>query len=162
MGARRISSGAPGMSLTRPSRLASLAPVPVSPRRSSLACSSVPDGKFISKTEVPAFIQRDDMMDQLYRFSLMEAGESGQRNFGLPMTIEPTYWEDKLWGFNVAIFKEGVKLTDLGIFFDKDTVNKHEWIGRGEDGFPVGEGNAQEVIGKNIEIWCVAQGQGGK
>ncbi len=104
---------------------------------------------------MPPFIQRDDIVDQLLRFSLIEAGESGQRNFGLPMTVEPTYWEDKLWGFNVAIFKEGVKLTDLGIFFDKDTVNKHEWIGRGEDGFPVGEGNAQEVRGKNIEIWCV-------
>ncbi len=149
-GPQRVSI-VPGLSLTRPIRPASF----VSPRRSSLACSSVPDGKFISKTEVPAFIQRDDIMDQLFRWSMMEAGESGQRNFGLPMKIEPTYWEGKLWGFNVAIFKEGAKLTDLGVFFDKETVSKHEWVGRGEDGFPIVEGKVDEVRGKNIEIWCV-------
>eukprot|EP00955_Chlamydomonas_euryale_P021676 229099-Chlamydomonas_euryale.AAC.2 len=46
-------------------------------------------GKFISRTEVPAFIQRDDMMDQLYQWSGIEAGEGGYRNFGLPMTVDP-------------------------------------------------------------------------
>ncbi|KXZ55426.1 hypothetical protein GPECTOR_3g77 [Gonium pectorale] len=92
-------------------------------------------------------------MDQLYRWSMMEGGESGQRNFGLPMKVDPVYYEERLWGFNVAIFSEGVKLTDLGVMFDKTAITKHEWVGRGEDGFPVMEGKSDEVKGKNFEIW---------
>ncbi len=123
--------------------------------RSSAVCASVANGKLISSTEVPAFIPRDDMMDQMYRWTLMEGGESGQRNFGMPMKIEPVYYDDKLWGFNVAIYKEGNKLTDIGVMFDKQNVTKHEWVGRGEDGFPVMEGKSNDVMGKNFEIWCV-------
>ena len=33
------------------------------------------------------------------------------------------------------------------------TVDKHEWVGRGEDGFPVMEGKVNEILGKNLEIW---------
>jgi hypothetical protein len=44
-------------------------------------------GFFISKTEVPAFIPRDDMMDQILRWALIEAEEGGQRNFGMPMKV---------------------------------------------------------------------------
>ncbi len=117
------------------------------------APKSVPNGKHISSTEVPPFIPRDDLMDQMYRWSLMEAGEGGQRNFGLPMKVEPTFYQEQLWGFNVAIFKEGAKLTDIGVFFDKNVVSKHEWVGRGQDGFPVLEGKAEDVVGKNLEIW---------
>lgn len=83
----------------------------------------------------------------------MEAGESGQRNFGMPMKIEPVYYEERLWGFDVSIFKEGVRLTGLGVMFDKDPVTKHEFVGRGEDGFPVMEGKSDEVKGKKFEIW---------
>lgn len=121
----------------------------------------VPDtsnGKLISKTEVAAFIQRDDMMDQMYRWAVIEAGESGVRNFGLPMNVTPVYRDIQsenplLWGFKVSIFKEGTKLTDLGIMFDQDQVNKHEWVGRGDDGFPVLEGKVEQVSGKYFEIW---------
>ena len=36
-------------------------------------------GKLISSTEVPAFIQRDDMMDQMHKWAVIEAGEGGFR-----------------------------------------------------------------------------------
>ena len=36
-------------------------------------------GKLISSTEVPAFIMRDDMMDQMYKWAVIEAGEGGFR-----------------------------------------------------------------------------------
>ncbi|PNW89016.1 hypothetical protein CHLRE_01g054850v5 [Chlamydomonas reinhardtii] len=137
----------------RPVRSATFGPGSPVRSRSAALCSAVANGKLISSTEVPAFIPRDDMMDQLFRWTMMEAGESGQRNFGMPMTIEPVYFEERLWGFNVAIFKEGVKLTDLGVMFDKEVVTKHEWVGRGEDGFPVMEGKADDVKGKMFEIW---------
>lgn len=110
----------------------------------------------ISATEVPAFIQRDDMMDQLYRWALIEAGEGGLRNFGMPMKVEPTYYKETLWGFDIEILKEGVKKADLGVNFDAETVLKHEWVGRDEEGFPRMEGNAEAVPGKNLEIWCAA------
>lgn len=115
-------------------------------------CSAV-DGKLISSTEVPAFIPRDDMIDQLYRWALSTAGESGLQNFGMPMKIEPNYNNDVLWGFTVTILKEGVKQTDLGIGFDGLAVARSEWIGRGEDGFPFKEGKQTDVQGKMFEIW---------
>lgn len=117
------------------------------------APTTVPNGKHISSTEVPPFIPRDDLVDQLFRWSMMEAGEGGQRSFGLPMKVEPTYHDDKLWGFNVSIFKEGAKLTDVAVFMDKLSLSKHEWVGRGQDGFPVLEGRVEMVLGKNLEIW---------
>ncbi|KAG2430311.1 hypothetical protein HYH02_013788 [Chlamydomonas schloesseri] len=156
--AGRVSSSASSsvssrLQLTRPARPATFGPVSPVRSRSAPVCSSVANGKLISSTEVPAFIPRDDMMDQLFRWTMMEAGEAGQRNFGMPMTIEPVYHEERLWGFNVGIFKEGIKQTDLGVMFDKSVVTKHEWVGRGEDGFPVMEGKADDVKGKNFEIW---------
>lgn len=83
-----------------------------------------PSGTLISKTEVASFIQRDDFMDQIYRWAIIEAGESGIRNFGLPMNVEPFYnttmpIDPMLWGFKVSIFKEGTHLCDLGIMFDQ-------------------------------------------
>ena len=39
--------------------------------------------------------------------------------------------------------------------FDSVISEKREWVGKGEDGFPVLEGKVDEVDGKNIEIWCV-------
>lgn len=107
----------------------------------------------ISKTEVPSFIQRDDMMDQLYRWAIIEAGEGGLRNFGMPMKVQPLYHHETLWGFDVEIIKEGRKMADLGINFDGEISLKHEWVGKDQDGFPTMEGNAEEVPGKYIEIW---------
>ena len=88
---------------------------------------------------------------------MIEAGESGFRNFGLPMTVEPTYRtigeEQILWGFKVGMLKDGVKLTDIGVQFDDKRVEKHEWVGRDSNGFPVNEGRVDVIEGMNIEIW---------
>lgn len=108
----------------------------------------------ISKTEVPSFIQRDDMMDQLLRWALIEANEGGLRNFGMPMKVQPTYSNETLWGFDIEVIKEGEKKADLGVNFDSDIALKHEWVGRDQDGFPTMEGNAEQVPGKYLEIWC--------
>jgi hypothetical protein len=115
----------------------------------------------ISKTEVPSFIQRDDMMDQLLRWATIEAGESGLRNFGMPMKVQPQYYKETLWGFDLEVLKEGVKKADLGINFDNEVALKHEWVGRdNETGMPRLEGAAEEVAGKNLEIWWVARAGG--
>jgi len=62
-------------------------------------------------------------MDQIYRWAIIEAGEGGIRNFGLPMNVDPFYNttmpDPMLWGFKVSIFKEGTHLCDLGIMFDQ-------------------------------------------
>jgi len=108
---------------------------------------------------VAAFIQRDDFMDQMYRWAFIEAGEGGIRNFGLPMNVEPFYNtsmpDPMIWGFKVAIFKEGTHMCDLGVMFDKGSALQHEWVGRGEDGFPVMEGKSTSVLGEFFEIWWV-------
>lgn len=136
----------------------------LSKRGQAMVCHAVVlDGKLISRTEVPAFIQRDDMMDQLYRWTLMEGQEAGMRNFGAPMVITPQYQDSSLWGFHVGIFREGVKLTDLAVQFDDDVVSKHEFVGKDErNGMPVLEGRVDEIKGKNMEIWWVLGREGGE
>lgn len=116
------------------------------------APAPAPVGKLISSTEVPAFIPRDDMIDQLHKWAIAEAGTNGLRNFGMPMKVEPTYREGTLWGFKVGIFKEGVHQTDIGVRFDDTTTQKYDWVGRDNEGFPTLEGEAKTVMGKNIEI----------
>ena len=44
-------------------------------------------GKLISQTDIPPFIPRTDLMQQLYRWALYEIQESGTVNFGLPMKV---------------------------------------------------------------------------
>lgn len=98
------------------------------------------------------------MMDQMFQWSVIEAGDGGFRNFGLPMTVDATYNDEGiLWGFTVGIFKDGVKLTSLGVGFDDNLVDKAEWVGRNEEGFPTMEGNISSVKGKHIEIWKLDQ-----
>lgn len=134
---------------------ADLAPVP-----------STAVGKLISKTEVAAFIQRDDLMDQMFRWAIIEAGEGGMRNFGLPMNVTPFYFvppgidtggASLLWGFKLGIFKEGEQLCELAIMYDQAVISKHEWVGRGDDGFPVLEGKVDVVVGKHFEIWKLCE-----
>ncbi|KAF6261670.1 hypothetical protein COO60DRAFT_1500678 [Scenedesmus sp. NREL 46B-D3] len=110
-------------------------------------------GFFISKTEVPAFIPRDDMMDQILRWALIEAEEGGQRNFGMPMQIHQRFRDGMTWGFEVQIIKEGEPQADLSIGFDDETCVKSEWIGQDGTGMPTNEGKQQEVVGKHFEIW---------
>jgi hypothetical protein len=138
-----------------------------SSRKSALVCraqASPPattgsrfSGKCISSTEVPAFIMRDDMIDQLHQWALIEADEAGLRNFGMPMKVAAVYQVDTgdKWGFDVEIIKEGVLQTRLGVGMDDLNVSKHEWIGKDKEGFPTQEGKAADVLGRNFEIWCV-------
>jgi hypothetical protein len=66
---------------------------------------STAEGKRISQTEVAAFIQRDDMMDQLHQWTCCEAGEGGVRNFGLPMQVRCwIHWRLCLLWSGVSIF----------------------------------------------------------
>lgn len=85
----------------------------------------------------------------------MEAVEGGVRNFGMPMKVEPCYEGEQLWGFIVGIYKEGSKQCDLKISFDSEIIQKHEWVGRGEDGFPILEGKVDSVKGKHFQIWKI-------
>lgn len=111
-------------------------------------------GFFISKTEVPAFIPRDDMMDQMLRWALIEAEEGGQRNFGMPMKIHQRFRDGVMWGFDVEIIKEGQKVTDMSIGFDSEMTVKSEWVGQDPStGMPTMEGKQEEVPGKHFEIW---------
>jgi hypothetical protein len=75
----------------------------------------------------------------------------------MPMKVEPFYrGEDDnkmLWGFDISIFREGVRLTDIQFTFDDGEVNKYEFVGRAEDGFPMMEGGTTTIMGKNIQIW---------
>jgi len=112
-------------------------------------------GFFISKTEVPAFIPRDDMMDQMIRWALIEAEEGGQRNFGMPMKIKQLERNGMLWGFDVDIIKEGNIVASMGIGFDGEATVRSEWIGQDTStGMPTKEGKQDDVDGKHFEIWC--------
>lgn len=75
-------------------------------------------GKLISKTEIPAFIQRDDLMAQVLLWAESDAGEAGHRNFGLPMRVEPFNVDGSLWGFKLYILKDGAVGTSLSIQYD--------------------------------------------
>eukprot|EP00884_Botryococcus_braunii_P002789 jgi/Botrbrau1/12510/Bobra.0169s0052.1 len=49
----------------------------------------------------------------------------------------------------------GKNVAQIGVRYDNDEVDRYEWVGRGEDGFPQPEGKKDTVIGKNFEIWKV-------
>jgi len=44
-------------------------------------------GKLISKVEIPAFIPRQDLMDQLLRWAVIEVQENGMGNVGCPCKV---------------------------------------------------------------------------
>ena len=46
-------------------------------------------GKLISKVEIPAFIPRTDIVDQLLRWAIIEVQESGVANVGCPCKVRP-------------------------------------------------------------------------
>ncbi|GAB4817797.1 hypothetical protein N2152v2_004843 [Parachlorella kessleri] len=109
-------------------------------------------GKLITRTEIPAFIPRSDLMDQLVRWAIIEVQENGVANLGMPCKVVPFYREGLLWGFDVSFLKDGVSANDVRVAFDDQIALKHEWVGKGADGFPSLEGNAEEVVGKHFEI----------
>ena len=95
-------------------------------------------GTLISKTEVPAFIPRQDLMDQLLRWARNEATDPDTiGKYGLPIKVEPYANRDgMLWGITVSILRDGALATEVGIRYDEEEVLKHDWVGRGADGFP--------------------------
>jgi hypothetical protein len=60
--------------------------------------------------------------------------------------------EDVPWGFHVDILRDGAPTATLSVGFDLTDAAKYEWVGRGEDGFPVLQGRVEVVPGKNFEI----------
>lgn len=46
-------------------------------------------GKLISQVDIPAFIPRPDLLDQLVRWALSTCQLDGAANFGMPMRVEP-------------------------------------------------------------------------
>ena len=113
-------------------------------------------GKLLATSEISAFIPRQDLIDQLLRWAVIDAQDQGVANFGLPMTVKPTYRnEGEIWGFTVTVHsREGETLTQLSVRLDDSHVTKHEYMGRGADGFPSPEGGSEEIEGKNLEIRC--------
>lgn len=110
--------------------------------------------KMLSVAEVPAFIPRDDLMDQLAQYAEIEAGANGARNFGLPMkasaaggsarcdlphdlpllfaqvtrTFKDINGEQKLWGFTITLMRGGTHVCDIGFSFDDNIqVGQRGW-----------------------------------
>lgn len=120
---------------------------------SAAGAAAAQAGKLLSKSEVPAFIPREDLMDQLVRWSLINAQEEGVAQFGLPMKVVRHTDVGPCSSFKVTIMsREGATLTNIGLNFDDESSNKFDWVGRGADGFPAVEGEATEVAGKHLEI----------
>lgn len=51
------------------------------------AAASTSGGVLISKTEVPAFIPRDDMADQLVRWAVIESNDNAISKYGMPFKV---------------------------------------------------------------------------
>ena len=118
----------------------------------SVVAQAESGGVLISKGEIPAFIPRDDISDQLLRWALIEIQEEGVANIGCPCRVTAYNVEDSLMGFTVSFMKDGEAETEIRVAFDDDVIFKHEWVGRGPDGMPMLEGKQEEVPGKNFEI----------
>ncbi|KAK9819416.1 hypothetical protein WJX74_001522 [Apatococcus lobatus] len=129
----------------------------VNSRRQAFSVCAVaeknPDAKLISKTEVPAFISRRDFADQMLRWAVIEQAEYGPAKYGMPFKITKDNQEQGVFGFVTSFQRSASDATDIAFRFDTDIAIKHEWVGRGEDGFPLMQGGQEEVTGKHLEIW---------
>ena len=56
------------------------------------AAATAEVGKLIASTEIPAFIPRQDLMDQLTRWAYTDIQEEGMRKFGLPCKVTGWHW----------------------------------------------------------------------
>ena len=45
-----------------------------------------------------------------------------------------------------------LKNAQVRVAFDAEKAQKHEWVGRGENGMPTLEGNVEDVEGKNLAV----------
>ena len=108
--------------------------------------------KLISKVEIPAFIPRDDISDQLLRWALIDVQDQGVANCGCPCKVTPHFVDEQLMGFTVAFMTSGEEPVEVRVAFDAEVATKHEWVGRGSDGMPTLEGKQEEVAGKNLAV----------
>lgn len=108
--------------------------------------------KLISKVEIPAFIPRDDISDQLLRWALIDVQDQGVANCGCPCKVTPHFVDEQLMGFTVSFMTSGEDPVDVRVAFDDETATKHEWVGRGPDGMPTLEGKQEDVSGKNLAV----------
>lgn len=87
----------------------------------------------ISKTEVPAFIPRDDMADQIVRWAIIESSDNAISKFGMPFKVSGTRScyplptrhtqveevfrpdDGRLWGANLLFLRNGETVTTLYI-----------------------------------------------
>ena len=97
-------------------------------------------------------------MEQLFRWASNEATDPDMiGKYGLPIKVAPFQNEEGLlWGLTFSILRDGALATELGLRYDHEEVLKHEWVGRGADGFPTLEGNSVAIHGKHLEIRCAA------
>jgi hypothetical protein len=103
--------------------------------------------------EVPAFIPRADLCEQLTRWALGNAQDDGLANFGLPMRVTKHEGPDGVQdGYILDIVRDGRSISQIGVLFDGEVTEKHEWVGRGADGFPTLEGKVSEIKGKHLTI----------
>jgi hypothetical protein len=122
-------------------------------RQTICSAQTAQEGKLISQVEIPAFIPRQDLLEQLTRWAQTAAQDDGHANFGLPMRVVKLEDDNGVPnGFIVEIVRDGITESKIGIVFDDDVTSKYEWVGRGADGFPSLEGKVTEIRGKHLMI----------
>lgn len=63
--------------------------------------STAARAKLISRSDIPAFIPRDDLMNQLTRWAELEVQNDGVTNFGVACSVDLHERKDVRWGFTV-------------------------------------------------------------
>jgi len=69
-----------------------------------------------------------------------------------PWKCTERFLNDKIWGIELEIIKEGEKQADLSFGFDNEVTFKSEWIGQDSStGMPTKEGKQEEIVGKHLK-----------
>ncbi|WZN60704.1 hypothetical protein HKI87_03g22380 [Chloropicon roscoffensis] len=131
----------------------------VAKRGGALRCLAAKDETanvtVLTKAEIPAFIPRDDFIQQLYQWAEISIGQRGRTAFGYAMVIEKLFEDDELRGFTCKVGDE----TTIEVGMDSEITEKYEFIARGPDGFPVPKGKVEEIKGKYLEVRKVDNNQ---
>lgn len=119
--------------------------------------------------QIPAFIPRSDLMEQISRWAEIECATNGSRNFGLPMTVEAITKEheggEALWGVKVAIMRNGEEISEIAFRCGAaygGRLRRGMWDGRSQLCVVDGRGWRRSVacadatlVGCGV-MWCVA------
>ena len=106
------------------------------------------DKILLTRAEIPAFIPRDDFLQQLYQWAEISIGQRGRAAYGYSMIVSRLEVDEQLKGFQVQIGKE----TTIEVGMDDLITEKYEFLSRGPDGFPVPKGKVEEIPGKYLEV----------